>query len=81
MGKSKESRDERVLRVALDAARESTGNMKLTTESVVDTDTAVDIGSALAAEFEVEILGDSAQEMGGSPISSWVEYMNTLLDG
>jgi hypothetical protein len=79
MGKKKGSRDDRVLRVALDAARRHTGKRRLTKNSVVDSDTAFAIGSALADEFKIEILGDSSQEMGGSPINAWVEFMNTLL--
>jgi hypothetical protein len=81
MGESQESRDDRVRRVALDAARTATGNSKLTIVDVVNSGTAMAIGSALAEEFKVEILGDSSQEMGGSRIEDWVEYMNTLLDG
>ena len=80
MGESQESRDDKVRRVALDTARTHTGDMGLTIVDVVDSDTAMAIGSALAEEFEVEILGDSSQEMGGSPIDSWVDYMNTLLE-
>jgi hypothetical protein len=79
MAKSNESRDDRVLRVALEAARRNTGKKRLTKKSIVDSDTAMAIGTALADEFKVEILGDSSQEMGGSPISAWIDYMNILL--
>lgn len=81
MVQSQESREDKVRRVALDAARTHTGDITLTIVDVVESDTAMAIGSALAEEFEVEILGDSSQEMGGSPIESWVEYMNELLEG
>lgn len=74
-----ESRDDRVRRVALEAAREATGNPRLTLEDEVDSSTAISIGHALADEFDVEILGESSSELAG-PIGSWVDYMNILLD-
>ena len=73
-----ESRDDRVRRVALEAARLATGDLSLTLHSEVDSGTAMSIGHALADEFGVEILADSSQEMAG-PIETWVGYMNTLL--
>ena len=80
MEEKKESRRNRVLRIALAAARVHTGNERMTPESVVDSETAIEIGDALAGDFQVDIDPDSIQEWGGSKIKDFVEYMDLLLD-
>lgn len=77
---TRESFDDRVRRIALEAARDVTENKKLTLKAEMDYSMAMGIKSAMEETFDVEILGDSAQEMVGGTIEDWVDYMRLLLN-